>query len=245
AGPTCRRTTRSAPRGRTTRRAWRRPAPRSPARPDGPRPHPSVTHRALEVADHVLGIHPGCDLHELPAVRAEVVEDLLRRVHEDRRREVLPPLSLSRGRDPTPVPGSSDARGDRPAGRPAAQGEEAAGRAHWGLRCEARAPSPRAGAHLLNGATAPGRRVGRRKSLGARDARWGRLPGGQPGQSAVVTTPPVTSTDNATASGRPFANISERPGSTDGNPRDGRCPSASGRATTATWARCSCVCPSP
>ena len=41
---------------------------------------------------------PGRDLHELPAVGAEVVEDLLGRVREDRRGEVLP---LGHARDST------------------------------------------------------------------------------------------------------------------------------------------------
>src|SRR5207342_1795915 len=77
--------------------AWPRPAPPARAPRDGPRPRPSVGHRTLEVAHEVLGVHPRRDLDELPAVGPEVVEDLLRRVGEDRRREVLPPLDLRHG----------------------------------------------------------------------------------------------------------------------------------------------------
>src|SRR5207342_3465531 len=77
--------------------AWPRPAPPARAPRDGPRPRPSVGHRTLEVAHEVLGVHARRDLDELPAVGPEVVEDLLRCVGEDRRREVLPPLDLRHG----------------------------------------------------------------------------------------------------------------------------------------------------
>ena len=64
--------------------------------------------RPLEVGDEVLRVHARHDLHELPAVLAEVVEDLLGRVHQHRRGEVLPlvvmlmRLTLGHGRMPWP-----------------------------------------------------------------------------------------------------------------------------------------------
>ena len=44
----------------------------------------------LEVGDQVLRVHPGHHLDQLPAVLAEVVEDLLGRVHQHGRGHVLP-----------------------------------------------------------------------------------------------------------------------------------------------------------
>ena len=53
-------------------------------------PPPAHAVRPLHVGDELLGVRPGHDGHELPAVVAPVVQDLLGRVHQQRHRRVLP-----------------------------------------------------------------------------------------------------------------------------------------------------------
>src|SRR6476646_9289544 len=58
-------------------------------------------HRALEVGDQVLRVHPRHHLDQLPAVGAEVVEDLLGRVHQHGRGQVFPLGHARHPRAPT------------------------------------------------------------------------------------------------------------------------------------------------
>ena len=74
----------------------RRPRPPGSSSPSaasrclGPVGRPSGGLRPLEVGDEVLGVGAGKDRHQLPAVLAPGVEDLLGRVHEQRHGGVLP-----------------------------------------------------------------------------------------------------------------------------------------------------------